>query len=278
MPQMEGAMHAEHSSCDCSHHAWMRRGTSHFGRKVMMTLMGILLAYSIVFVGTLIRNNLQKFYFIGHADRPERTIRIEAQGKVTTKPDIAVTTMGMIADAPTVAEAQAKNTDVMNKLITGLKNLGVDEKDIQTTNYNIYPQYTYKNGGERNLDGYEVSQTVTVKIRDLTKSNKVLALAGEVGANNVSGLNFTVDDPEVYKAQARDIALQKVAARAKALQQALGVQFSGVYSYDENDGTGGPIMYAMSDKVGMGGGGGAPDIQTGSQDVSLTVGVTFSLQ
>lgn len=269
-------------ACDCTHHAWMRRGTSHFGRKVTMTLFGILLAYSIVFVGTLIRNNMQKFYTIGHADRPERTIRIEAQGKVTTKPDIAVTTMGMIADAATVSDAQAKNTKVMNQLFAGLKALGIEEKDVQTTNYNIYPQYTYKSSGERNLDGYEVSQTVTVKIRDLTKSSKVLALAGEVGANNVSGLNFTVDDPEVYKAEARDFALQKIADRARILSQSLGVQFSGVYSYDENDGSvGGPILYAanaVKDSFGGGGLGVSPDVQVGSQDVILTVGVTFAIR
>lgn len=254
-------------------------GENCFGRKIILTLVGILLVYIVIFVGTLIRNNLQKYNFIGKADRMERTITVQGLGKVTAKPDIAVTTMGMISNAATVAEAQQKNTDTMNKLIEKLKALGIDAKDIQTTNYNIYPQYNYTEEKGQELKGYEVNQSVTVKIRDLAKANQVLALAGEVGANSVGGLQFTIDDDDVYKAEARKLALEEVAEKSKALINMLGVKVIGIVAYSEYEGGGSP-MYMKSMAEGIGGGNAvpAPSIESGSMDVTMNVSVTLEIE
>ncbi len=248
------------------------------GRKILLTLVGILLAYVIIWVGTMIRNNLQEYYFIGKMDRSERMITLDAQGKVTVKPDLGVTTMGMIAEAKTVAEAQTKNTEVMNKLITELKALGVEEKDIQTANYNVYPQYDYTDG-KSVLNGYQVNQNITIKIRDLSKADQILGLAGQVGANSVSGLQFTFDDDEVYRAQAREDALKKISEKVQILSGQLGVSFTNVVSYNEYSGDGGyyPVRYA-SEAVGLGGGGSAPSIQSGANDVVMNVNVTFAIR
>lgn len=249
-----------------------------FGKKIIVTLVGILLAYVIVWMGTLIRNNLQSYYYIGQADKMQKTIMVEAQGKVTAKPDIAMTTMGMTTEAVTVAEAQQKNTEVMNNLITKLQSLGINKDDLQTANYNIYPQYDYIPEEGSVLKGYQVYQNVSVKIRDLTKANSVLALAGEVGANNVSGLQFTIDDDEVYKAEARQKALEQIAQKAKLLSQSLGVQLVGVVSYNEysmgNDYY--PVVYREA-AIGLGGGS-TPDVQSGTNEVSLNVSVTFEIR
>ncbi|MFZ2190158.1 MAG: SIMPL domain-containing protein [Candidatus Magasanikiibacteriota bacterium] len=251
-----------------------------FGKKLMFTLLGILLAYSIVFMGTLIRNNLQKYNYIGQADKMERTIMVEGVGKVTAKPDIAMISMGMTASGTTVVVAQEKNTEVMNNLIAKVKALGISEDDIQTANYNIYPQYDYTEASGSVLKGYEVQQTVSVKIRDLAKSSQVLALAGEVGANNVSGLQFTIDDNEVYKAEARVKALKQVAEKAKALSQSLGVNLVDIVSYNEYSGDSGmyPLYKYAESAVGMGGATPAPDIQSGSTDIVLNVNVTFEIR
>lgn len=251
----------------------------HFGKKIVFTLVGILLAYLIVFMGTLVRNNLQKFYYIGQADRMERTITIDAVGKVTAKPDIAQLSVGMDSIAPTVAEAQKKNTEVMNNLTAKVKALGVEDKDIQTTNYNIYPQYDYTDGGSK-LKGYQVSQSITIKIRNLANAEKVLALAGEVGANNVGGLQFTIDDNDVYKAEARQQAMEKIALKAKEISKSLGVRFVNIVSYNEyeNSGANYPVYDLMK---GVGGGveaAPAPAIQVGSTDVNLNVNVTFGIR
>ncbi len=262
---------------DCSSHGCCRPSDS-YGKKILYTLIGILLVYGIVFLGTVIRNNMQKFYFIGRAEMSEHTITIDAQGKVSVRPDIAVTTMGMISEATTVADAQKKNTDVMNNLITKLKQLGIESKDIQTTNYNVYPQYSYRDN-DQVLKGYQVSQNVTVKIRNLDNANKVLALAGEVGANNVSGLSFTVDDPEQFKNEARKQALEKVQEKAFALSKSLGVKVVGVVNYAESEGGygyGGPLKALDSGLGGMGGA--APVVESGSTEVVLNVSVTYEIQ
>ncbi len=252
-----------------------------FGRKIFSALLGIFLVYLIFFLGTLIRNNLVTYDTIGKADKMERTITIDGQGKVTVKPDIGMTTIGMLADGKTVAEAQKKNTDVMNKLIDRLKGLGIDSKDIQTSNYNIYPQYNYTEKTGRELLGYEVQQQVSVKIRDLAKSSDVLALAGEVGANSVGGLQFTIDDPEVYKAQARQIALDKAAEKARLLAKELGLHLGNVVSYYESEGGGMFPMYKASNAMDMSIGGEAapaPSVESGSTDVIMNVQVVFDIR
>lgn len=250
-----------------------------FAKKIIVTLVAIVLVYLIVLLGTMIRNNIQKYYFIGKADRTERTIVVQGQGKVTIKPDIAKVSMGMMANGATVAEAQQKNTEVMNNLVTKLKTLGIESKDIQTNDYNIYPQYDYTQDKGQVLKGYQVTQSVTVKIRDLTKANQVLALAGEVGANNVSGLQFTVDDRENYKTEARNLALKQVIEKAKGLSQTLGVKMVGIVSYDEfENGTSFPMYKTMTDSFGMGGGAASPQIEAGTNEVILNVNVGFEIR
>lgn len=250
-----------------------------FAQKIFATLLGILLVYTIVLVGTMIRNNLHEYSYIGQADRQERTITVSAEGKVTATPDIAMTSMGMVVQGETVADAQAENSRVMNKLIEKLKGLGVSEDDIQTRNYNIYPRYAYLEEKGRELTGYEVSQSVSIKIRDLDRANEVLALAGEVGANSVSGLSFTIDDRDVYKTQARDEAIKKIGQKVRTLSESLGVRFVAVVSFDEYDGAGqGPRYYEARTLDAFGAGGGEPDIEAGSMDVSMNVSVTFEIR
>lgn len=263
-------------SCVCGSSFWSSYGM--FGKKLVCTLLGILLVYVIILVGTMIRNNMREYSAIGKADKMERTITVEADGKVTVTPNIAITTMGMTAEGKTVAEAQQKNTDVMNTLIEKVKALGVDKADVQTTNYNIYPNYDYTDG-RQTIRNYAVNQSVTIKIRDLAKANQILALAGEVGANNVSGLQFTVDDRDAYKEKARQEAFKKIAAKRDALSQSLGVKLRSIVTYNEYEVTGGYGADAYKYE-GMGGSPAAanPGVETGSNDVVVHVTVVFEVQ
>jgi uncharacterized protein len=254
----------------------------HHGRNILMVLFGILLVYLIVFLGTLVRNNLKSHYYIGQAEKSERYITLDAQGKVTAVPDIAVTTMGMEARGKTIEEAQKINTEVMNKLVAKLKELNIDQKDIQTANYIVSPEYNYPLNKPRELIGYIVKQSVTVKIRDLEKASNVLSLASEVGANDVSGLQFTIDDPEVYKSAAREQALQKIYVKAVELSKKLGVRITDVMTYNEssNDLYSAYKYYgAMSYDAGAGAAAvPAPAVEPGSEDVTLNVNITFGIK
>jgi len=253
-----------------------------FGKKIMFTLFGIMVVYIIVLLGTMIRNNMQEYIYIGQADKMERTIYIDATAKVVAKPDIAVTTMGMVNEGKTVQEAQTANNSVMSKLTEKLKEMGVEDKDIQTTNYNIYPLYNYTENG-RVLRGYEVRQDVTVKIRDLEKANEVLSLAGELGANNISGLQFIIDDPEVYKNEAREEALKKLAEKAQTLSKLLGVRFGKVVSYNEYSGDNTPYYNVMKSSAMYDLAGGVVNesissVESGSTEVNMTVSITFQIR
>ncbi len=251
---------------------------NHFGKKIMMTIAGILLVYGVVYVGTLIRNNVKKYDFIGKADRVERTITVAGFGKINGSNDIAVTTMGYSNTNKDVAKAQADNKKVMDQIYAELKKMNIADKDLQS-DYSIYPDYNYTENKGQELKGYRVSNSLTIKIRDLSKISEALSLAGKYGATEVSGLNFTIDEPENLKSQARDKALMDAKVRAEHLAQVLGLRLGGVITYNEYEG--GNDFYQpqmmMKDSGGMGGGGPAA-ISAGSKDVTMNVNVTYELQ
>ncbi len=252
----------------------------HFGKKMIMTLAGILLVYLVFYVGTLIHSNIKKYDLIGQADHMERTITINGFGKVNGKNDIAVTTIGYSNTDKDIAKAQADNKKVMDQIYTELKNMGIAEKDLQSE-YSVYPDYNYTQEKGQELKGYRVSNSLTIKIRDLSKIGNVLGLAGEYGANEVNGLNFTIDDPENLKSQARDKAVADAKAKAQQLANNLGVHLGSLVSYGEYDNSGDtyPLKYAESTGLGMGG---APtaapaSVSGGSMDVTMNVNLVYEI-
>lgn len=244
-----------------------------FGKKILWTFTGVLLVYAIFWVGTMVRNNIKQFDFIGKADKMERMLVINGYGKVSGSNDIAVTTLGYSNTDKDVAKAQLANKTVMDKILAELKTMGVVGSDLQS-NYTIYPDYNYTQDKGQELKGYRVSNQLTVKIRDLSKVSAILGLAGKYGATEVSGLNFTIDDPENLKAEARTKALDDTQNKALELGQKLGVRLGGVVSYNEWDATGAyPVMYSMGAERG----GGEPGVASGSQDVAMNVSVTYEI-
>ena len=251
-------------------------GQNHFVKKIMMTIIGILLVYSVFYVGTLIRNNVKKYEFIGKADRMERTITVAGFGKINGNNDIAVTTMGYSNTNKDVAKAQADNKKVMDQVYAELKKLGIADKDLQSS-YSIYPDYNYTQDKGQELIGYRVSNSLSIKIRDLSKISDVLSLAGKYGATEVSGLSFTIDEPENLKSQARDKALADAKVKAAHLANSLGMRLGGIVSYNEYEG--GIDLYQpkmMYAEVG-GMGGGPAAISGGSKDVMMNVNVTYEV-
>jgi len=261
----------DHNGMDgkcCGHHH------GHFGKKLLFTLVGILLVYGIVLVGTMIRNNAKQFFYIGQADKMEKTIVVSGYGKVIGNNDIAVTTIGYSNTDKDVAKAQNDNKKVMDQVMAELKTLGVEDKDLQS-NYTIFPDYSYSPQKGQELLGYKVSNDLTVKVRDLSKIPQILSLAGKYGANEVGGLNFTIDDPENLKTEARAKALDDAKNKAKYLADKLGVRLGGAVAYNEYE-TGGEIYAVKSMDFGIGGGG--PEaVSSGSKDITMNVNVTYEI-
>jgi len=266
---------AAKSSCGC--HGMCSCGS--FGKKLLATLFGVALVYVIFFMGTLINNNIKKNQFIGKMDKSERMITVNGLGKVIGTNNIAVTTIGYSNTDKEVAKAQTDNKKVMDQVMVDLGKMGIEEKDLQT-NYTIYPDYKYTAEGGQELVGYKVSNSITVKIRDLAKINDVLGLAGKYGATEVGGLSFTIDDPSNLKDQARGKAMEDAAKKAKYLSETLGVRLGNVVSYYENDASDYyyPKYADMAIAAEGGGMGGGPSVVAGgSKDVIMNVSVTFEI-
>lgn len=249
-----------------------------FGRKILMTLFGVLLVYVTFYVGTLMRNNIKKYETIGEADKMERTITVTGFGKVTGRNDIAMTTIGYSNIGTDVAKAQEENKGVMDKITDEVKKLGIEEKDLQS-NYTINPEYDYTQKGSV-FKGYRVTNNLTVKIRDLGKISAVLSLAGKYGANQVGGLSFTIDEPENLKNLARDKALAEAKQKADRMAVLLGVRVGEVLSYNDYEQSSANFYTRNMDGFGnmaVEQAAAGPDVMSGSKDIGMNVSVTFKI-
>jgi uncharacterized protein YggE len=247
--------------------------------KPVSMLVSVLLAVLSVLVGVKIWNGVATHAEIGHEPRGRDVITIEGDGKITSKPTLALLTVGLVSNGKDIPSVQADNATKVNAITSAVKSLGVADADVQTSNYQIQPRYEYPQDGSRRLVGYEITQTLGLKIRDLNKVGDVIAKATELGSNDVSGLQFTIDDPKELQQQARVKALADAQKKAKELTETLGVSLGKVVTFSENSGGYPPPMpmYAMN-KAAFEAAPVAPDIQSGSLDVSSHVSVTFEVR
>jgi uncharacterized protein YggE len=233
---------------------------------------------------------LRAYPFIGGSVPATNTITVSGEGETFAVPDIATFTFSVIEEAPTVEVAQQNAAEAVNAAIDYLKSSGVDEKDIKTLSYNVYPRYEYRrqtNGtsaalypdGTRELVGFEVSQTIMVKVRDTQKAGELLSGVGSKGASNISGLQFTIDDEDALIASARKQAIDDAKAKAQQLADDLGVRLVRVVSFNEYGG--GPVYYAQ---YGVGGAAdeavrtAAPSVPTGENKITANVSVTYEIR
>lgn len=238
-------------------------------------LWNLLLAAGVVYLGVAAMNAMKQNSYIGRPDAARDTIAISAEGKVTALPDIATISVGVQTENKAVSAAQKENSAKMNAIIEKVKSFSVASEDIKTSNYSIYPQYDYVNG--RQIErGYMVTQNIDVKVRNLDKIGDILAAVGDLGANQVGGVAFTIDEPEDLRQQARLKALEAAKKKAQALADAAGVKLGKVVGFSENEGyVPSPMYYAKDSAMGMGGG--TPSIQSGSQDVIVNVTVLYEI-
>lgn len=211
-------------------------------------------------------------------------ISVSGTGESFAVPDIATITFTADEAAPTVAEAQKKATDNNNAALKYLKDQGIDDRDIQTQSYNVMPQYDYNNvryPSTPRIVGYQVTQTTVVKVRDTNKVASLLTGITAQGISNVSGPSLSIDDEDAIKAEARTEAIKDAKDKAEMLAKQLGVRLGKMTSFSESYG-GYPVpMYAAMESKAMNmgmGGGGAPDIATGENKVTVTVQISYQIK
>lgn len=257
----------------------------------------------IVFLSLLSLNTLLGLRYIGTGVAAANTIEVSGHGQVLAVPDIATFTFTVTSDKSTVAAAQADATAKANAVTNYLTGAGVSKDDIQTTDYSVSPQYEYQNAscpsepvplsnggaspgavvycppGKQVLTGYEVDQTTTVKVRDTGKAGALLAGVGTAGATQVSGLQFTFDNPDAVQAQARTAAIVDAKSKAQTLASELGVSLVRVVSFSEDTGGISPQpMYAMAAGSSASNASAAPEISTGQNEVTDDVTITYEIR
>lgn len=244
-------------------------------------LQGIFAALGIVlilFVGAKARNAIEEYTYIGRAIRDRDTITITGEGKVTAKPDLARMDLGVQTDALTVSQAQRENTKKMNEILAALKQLGVKTEDMQTAHYSIFPKQEWKEG-KSTIIGYTVAQNVSVKVRNLDHVGEVLAKAGELGANQVGGIQFTIDEPQKLQDNARGKAIEDARKKAHVLAKQLGLDIVKVVTFSEHAGSQPLPIYTRAMPAAMlMEAAPAPTIEPGSLDVTANLSVTFEVR
>lgn len=218
------------------------------------------------------------------------TIVVTGQGEAFAAPDVASFSFSVSNDAKTVGAAQDSVTEKTNAILEALKGMGIAEKDIRTTDYSVYPKYSYEQapcvyGGycppsKQVPDGYTVTHTILIKVRATADAGQALSLAGANGASNISSLSFTIDDPDMVMNEARDEAVAEARSKAKALAKSLGVRLGKVVDFSDN--TYGaspyPVMYRAEASAMGGADSKAVELPTGENKVSSSVSITYEIR
>jgi uncharacterized protein YggE len=258
------------------------------GEKLRKALFATVVVLA-VFLAIQVISGVMGLRYIGAGVAAANTIVVSGHGENVAVPDIATFTFAVVSDKITVADAQADATAKANAVTTYLKGAGIDAKDIQTTDYSVQPQYDYINqactngfcpGGKQVLRGYEVRQTTTIKVRDIAKAGDLLAGVGGKGATEVSGLNFTFDDPTAVQTGARDKAIADAKQKAEVLAKQLGVSLVRVVAFNESSGGGYPRPLSYSTAAGNQAKDAAvaPEISVGQNKVTDDVSVTYEIR
>jgi uncharacterized protein YggE len=206
---------------------------------------------------------------------------VSGQGKVTAVPDVAILNLGIQAQELSVAQAQAEAAAAMDKVVQALKDQGVAEKDIQTQNFSIQKLTRWDNDKQvQVLLGYQVTNTVTAKVRQVDKAGSVIDAVAAAGGDLtiVNNIGFTVDDPSPYQAQARQKAVADAQARAQQLADNAGVTLGSPTYITENTYFPGPI-YRSAAMDATGGAAPVPEtsISPGEIDITSNVQIAYSI-
>ena len=164
------------------------------------------------------------------------TFNLSAYGETRVAPDMATINLGVMTEAKTAAEALAANATRMNAVIASLKKGGIADKDIQTSNLNVAPQYRYVQNEAPVLTGYQVSNQVTVTVRDLKKLGGAVDATVSAGANQVNGISFGLADPTAAENAAREAAVKALTAKADLYARATGYRISRLVNLSEGGG------------------------------------------
>ncbi len=210
-----------------------------------------------------------------------RSISVTGQGEASGPPDRAQISAGVQTVATTVAQSSRENQAIVEAIMRALGQQGIDEKNIQTSNYSIWPeqQHDPQQTNQIRITGYHVSNVVTIIVEDIDKVGEVLAAVTNAGANSLHGVNFMVEDSAALEQRARAAAMADARARADELAKLAGVELGEVLTISMPSGGGYPVPmmagrggdYMMAEAAAV------PGISPGQLSVNVQVYVSFAI-
>jgi uncharacterized protein len=240
---------------------------------LLLPIVGITTFFTLLFFYTKLVGPIP-FSFTAVTTQKSTTFDVSGEGKVTASPDIATVAAGIQANGATVKAVQDQMNSIINKVSESIKSLGVDPKDIKTTNYSVNPTYDYTKG--QRITGYSANTNLQIKIRDLEKVNFVIDMATENGANQIGGVNFDVDDRTKLQNEARQKAVADAKSKAENAAKIAGFRLGKIINYSENfGGLPGPIALRAESAVPQG----APtQVEPGSTEVTVYVTLSYQIE
>ena len=235
----------------------------------------LLLALSLALGATTMTAHAQTLASVG-ALSDGTLLNVSAQAEARRVPDVATISAGVVTQAADGNTAMRQNAEQMAKVMAAIKAAGIADKDIQTSGISLNPQYRYVENEAPSITGYQATNTVSLKVRDITKLGKVLDSLATQGANQINGPSFQIDQPEPVYDEARLAALKKAKDRAETYAKALDLKVRRIISISEGGGGGfRPVpMMAMSAR-------GKAEMDTavspGETEVSVSLDVVFEL-
>ncbi len=175
------------------------------------------------------------------------TVTVSATAKIAVEPDIAYVSLGVRTENASSKTAKQQNTAAMTKVLDALKKAGVAEKDIQTSSLSMYTNYSWDNAGNRKVNGYTVSNTVSITVRDLDKVGDIVDAAMNAGANQFNNVSFAVEDEEEYYVKVLGEATKKAKKRAAAIASASGMTLGSAISLSSTGASYDPYRYYADD-------------------------------
>jgi len=247
--------------------------------------------WAVIFLAVfLVGQSLNVFKSIDNTNPAYNSIQVTGKGEAISIPDLATFSFTVSTESKNVSEAQGTVTKKIDAILADLKVMGIKDKDIKTTDYSVWPKYsyvqpvctsTYCPPGRQVADGFTISHSILVKVRKTEDAGKALASVGDNGATNVSGLTFTTDDPDKVIKEAKAEAIKNAKEKAEELAKSLGVKLvkvvgfydaqNGYPIYGEGMNGGVSVMKAVAPDA-------APTVPAGENKVTANVTVTYEIR
>ena len=256
------------------------------GKLVSVFLVGLIVAVFVFSAGQVI-----KIWKDVSSNTAPFRVTVQGEGKIEAVPNIATFSVSVVTNSKNVQDAEQENSNKATKIVNYLKNNGIDAKDIKTGQFSVSPQYQYYDSrpcifGEPcstsrppEITSYQIRNSIEVKVRKIEKVGELLKGVITNGGNEIYGPNFTMEDPEGLKAQARQEAIKDAKEKAKIIAENLDVRLGRVVDFNES--FGGSPIYAL--EAGFERGGGidksiSPPIEPGHEKITVNVSVTYELK